>query len=334
MRVLQIANYSERGGGISVQVRLIRDHLAAGGTACDIVSTKGPFRDRMTAIGRLLFKGRRYDVFHVHACSGKGFFPAVVGIGIGRLLRRRIVFTYHGGGAEAFFLRKTRLVRFFISRTDVNVVLSEFIGKIYRQYGFPYTVIPNIVELKETYFRERETIKPRFVSIRSFYDIYNIECTLRAFRKVKMTFPDASLLLLGVGPLRKDLECFVREQQIKDVTFVGKVQNEDIYQYLAQTDIMVSSSRFDNMPVSVLEGFNAGLLVIASRVGGVPYMIRDGENGLLFEDDNDDDLARKMEYALENPDKVREMITCARQDLKHYSWDDCRSQLMRVYIGE
>ena len=45
------------------------------------------------------------------------------------------------------------------------------------------------------------------------------------------------------------------------------------------------------MQVSVLEGFNAGLLVISSNVGGVPYMIEHGRSGLVFESDKEDEMA-------------------------------------------
>jgi glycosyltransferase involved in cell wall biosynthesis len=334
MKILQIANYAEGAGGISVQVRLLRDHWIAEGVGCDVLSTKGTPLKRLSAVMKLLFLGKEYDVFHIHACSDRGFFPAVTGVTIGRLLKKRMVLTYHGGGAEAFFRRHPRLVRHYLTRTDANIVLSGFSGKIFEMFSIPCTVIPNIVALKEGVFREREEMAPRFISIRSFHDIYNVECTLRAFQRVQDLYPDASLLLLGDGPLREELETFVKDREMTHVTFVGQVGNDEIYRYLARCDIMVSSSRIDNMPVSVLEGFNAGLLVIASNVGGVPYMIQDGVNGFLFESDDDRGLAQKMVFALEHPAEVRQMVNEARQALGQYSWEHCRPQLMRLYRGE
>lgn len=334
MKILQIANFTEGVGGISVQVKLIRDHLASDGIPCDILGTKGGLVKRLSSIVKLLFYGQKYDVFHVHACSDRGFFPAIVGISIGRLLKKRVVLTFHGGGAAVFFQRHTRLVRFFLTRTDANIVLSGFVGEMYDKYHIPYSIIPNIIELKECVFKEREGLDPHFIGIRSFREIYNIECTLRAFHRVQNRYPDACLVLLGDGPCRSSLEHFVEEHKIQHVSFVGQVDNDEIYRYLSRCDVMLSSSRFDNMPVSILEGFNAGLLVIASNVGGVPYMIRDGENGLLFESDNDEEMARKMVYALENPKRVRMMVRNAHQSLEHYSWDNCSPKLMSLYTGD
>ena len=333
MKILLIANYEEGVGGISVQVKLQHDLFRGDGYACDILSTKGSVAKRSKAVFDLLSKGRKYDVFHIHACSDRGFLPAVLGIRIGRLLKKRIVLTFHGGGAEGFFRRKEKFVKRYLNRTSANIVLSGFIGRVFDQYGIPYTVIPNILEAGVSAFRERSEIRPWFIGIRSLTETYNIKCTLRAFAIVLEKYPDARLTLLGGGPLKAELEKFVADHHIQNVTFVGQVPNTEISRYLDEADIMVSSSRFDNMPVSVLEGFRAGLLVISSNVGGVPYMIEDGRNGLLFENDNDHQMAEKMLAAVEDPDATRQMIANARQSLEDYKWENCREKLLALYKG-
>ncbi|MBP5474051.1 MAG: glycosyltransferase family 4 protein [Bacteroidales bacterium] len=331
MKVVLIANYSEQGGGISVQVRQLWKKLSDEGIGCDIVSTKGSLWERLRAICFLLFSGRKYEVFHVHACSGWGFFPAIVGITIGKCLRRRVVLTYHGGGAERFFRKRKRVVSFFISKTDANIVLSGFVGKVYDKYGFKYTIIPNIIEMDVCHFRQRHQIHPVFISIRSFTETYNLHCSLRAFKIVKGLFPDAKLFLVGDGPLKDTIQSFANDNGISGVSFVGHVSNYQIYDYLNQADIMISSSHFDNMPISFLEGFNAGLLVVATNVGGVPYMIKDGENGLLFEDDDYNEMADKMVYAVTHQQDSIRMICSAYNSLDNYKWESIKDKLISVY---
>ena len=331
MKILLVANYEDGVGGISVQVGLLRDLLLGEGYSCEILSTKGSVANRIKATMKLLSIGRRYDVFHIHACSNRGFLPAVLGISIGRILKKRIVVTFHGGGAEGFFLRKQRLVQHFLTRTSANIVLSGFVGRVFDQYGIPYTVIPNVLEFDGNSFRERTDIKPRFISIRSFTEIYNVKCSLKAFGAVQEKYLDASLTLLGDGPLKSELEQFVVDHNIQNVSFVGLVPNSEVYRYLDNADIMVSSSRVDNMPVSILEGFKAGLLVIASNVGGIPYMIEDGLNGLLFESDNDREMAEKMTTAVEYPEHTLDMIKKARLRLKQYTWEVVSTQLFPLY---
>ena len=331
MRVLQIANYKEGVGGISVQVKLLKDKLRIEGFECDILSTKGSAWQRLCSITRLLRIGKEYDAFHVHACSGRGFFPAVIGITVGRWLHKRIVLTYHGGGAEEFFSKHPRMVRHYLSKTYANIALSGFIGKVFDRYGLKYTVIPNIVEMEDRNSRVRKTIMPHLISIRTLAETYNIECTLKSFALVKQEFPEATLILAGDGPLRHQLEDFVRDNSIRDVTFVGQVNNGQIYHYLNQADIMVSSSWTDNMPVSILEGFNAGLLVIASNVGGIPYMIEDRKNGLLFNAGDHFELANQIKWAINNQNTCMSMIENARQSVNRYSWSEIREKVLVLF---
>lgn len=334
MRVLLIANYSKDGGGISVQVKLLQEKLRQEGVSCDILSTRGSLLQRMKSVFRLYSQGRKYDVFHIHACSDKGFLPAIIGVTSGRFLGKRTVLTYHGGGAEGYFRKHPRLVRYYLSRTSANIVLSEFIGQVFKQYGLKYSVIPNIIELHNHSVRERDIIHPNYICIRALSETYNLDCTLRAFETVVKKKPKATLTILGDGPSRIKLENMVRKRRIPHVSFVGHIDNEDIYQYLDKADVMVSSSRFDNMPVSILEGFNAGLLVVASRVGGVPCMIEDGKNGLLFDNDDAAMMADKMLYVIDNQQQSLKMIDAERLSLGHYCWENNKVLLFNLYNGD
>lgn len=331
MKVLQIANYKPGTGGISGQVEKIHACLDAEGVDNSIFSVKGSVWYRIKSFFKLFQTGRNYDVFHIHTCSHGGFISAVIGVTVGRRLKKRIVLTYHGGSGEVFFEKHTRFVKRFLLRTDTNIVLSGFLGAVFKKYGIPCVEIPNIIELDESKFVEREVVTPKFISVRSLEPLYNVECILLAFQKVKRVIPEATLLVLGGGSQREDLEEMVSENDIRDVTFTGRVDNSQIYDYLNQADIMLSAPRIDNMPVSLLEAFNAGLLVISSNVGGVPFMIEDGKTGLLFESDNADELAEKMIQAVKEPEKTRLMIKSAHATLGKYSWNKVKEKLLPVY---
>ena len=76
---------------------------------------------------------------------------------------------------------------------------------------------------------------------------------------------------------------------------------------------------------------NAGLLVISSRVGGVPYMIEHGKTGLLFESGNADALAQEMLWALGHPDKVSHIIMQAQDDVQKYTWENVKENILNLY---
>lgn len=330
MKVLLITNYKKGTGGISVQVELLQRNLRKEGIEADIFNTRGSVIYRLLCKRKLLKKAEDYDVLHIHCCSKVGFFPAIVGISVGKKLGKRVVLTYHGGGADEFFRKHKRIVRHYLLKTDANIVLSGYLGRVFGKFGIPYTVIPNVIELDGSRFRLRESVNPDFISTRTLSPLYNIECILRAFKRVKQQIPQATLRIVGDGPSRTGLEEMVRAEGIKDVLFVGMVDNSEIYSQLDKADIFLSAPRIDNMPVSILEAFNAGLLIISSNVGGVPYMIEDGVNGLLYESDNDKELAEKM-MSIVTDSKSLSMIENAHSSLAAYSWESVWTKLSKVY---
>ena len=94
---------------------------------------------------------------------------------------------------------------------------------------------------------------------------------------------------------------------------------------------MLSSPLEDNMPVSLLEAFSAGLLVVSSNVGGVPYMVENGKTGLLFESDNDEEMSEKMLWALSHHEECLKMIRNAKKDVKKYSLEVVGKQIKALY---
>ena len=360
MKLLLISNYQHGIGGINAQVDLLYTYFnQEDGIKADIFSTKGKPLRRCIAFFQLLCKARRYEVLHIHACSYWGMVPAVFGVIAGKLWRKRIVITYHGGEAAEYFAKHVGFVKRWLGRANQVIVLSGFLKEIFDQYDIPCVVIPNIVVLQPQQERTRN-IAPRFISIRHLEPLYNIPCILQAYEQVLKVYPDATLDILGRGSQREELEAYVEERQLTGVTFVGQVPNQQIYDYLAKADIMLSAPKIDNMPVSLLEAMNAGALVISSRVGGVPYMIEEYDmaigngqwaiddetnrqspianrpnkvTGLLFESGNADELAEKMIWALEHPEEVKQIIAQAQVDVQKYAWENVKQQSMKVYGG-
>lgn len=331
MRVLLVCNYKPKVGGISGQVDILQKMLASDGHTAEVFSTKAPFLQRLLLPFKLRSKGKDFDVFHIHCCSHWGFLPAVVGVSVGKRLGKRIVLTYHGGGGEKFFDQHPKLVRHYLTRTDANIVLSGFLAQVFEKHGLPFVTIPNILELDDSRFRLRERLQPNYICTRAHEPLYNLPCILRAFRKVQSIRPEATLTLVGSGSEHENLVRMAEELGLQNVTFTGRVANEDIYTYLDRADIMLSAPTVDNMPVSLLEAMNAGLLVISSKVGGVPYMVKNNSTGLLFESDDSDALAGKMLWAIDNQTISRTITLQAHKAVSRYRWENIKEQLYKAY---
>jgi len=186
--------------------------------------------------------------------------------------------------------------------------------------------------MNDCLFKQRDRIRPNFISVRHLRELYNVSCILRAFKIVQQQLPEATLTILGDGNQRVDLEKWTVENNLKNVTFVGAVPHKEMYHYLQQADVFVSAPKVDNMPMSVLEAFNAGLLVISSNVGGVPFLVADNSTGYLFESDNDKQFAEKMLLAVRNQQQSINMIQSAKKALECYSWNHIKNELLKCYV--
>jgi L-malate glycosyltransferase len=103
---------------------------------------------------------------------------------------------------------------------------------------------------------------------------------VRTLKHVVAQRPDARLLLIGEGPEREKIEHEVQECDLAgNVRFLGL--RKDVARLLAAADVFLLTSISEGIPVTVLEAMSAGLPVVATRVGGVPEVLEEGETGLM-----------------------------------------------------
>jgi glycosyltransferase involved in cell wall biosynthesis len=123
---------------------------------------------------------------------------------------------------------------------------------------------------------------------------------LVAFRRLRDSGVDACLCMVGDGPDRPQLERRAHELGVvRDTLFLG--YQEDVAPYYAAFDALVLPSGNEGTPVSAIEALAAGRPVVATRVGGVPDVVRDGEDGFLVEAGATDDLADRLERLARDP---------------------------------
>ena len=108
-----------------------------------------------------------------------------------------------------------------------------------------------------------------------------LDILLEAARIICNGFPQARFLIIGDGPLREQLEFQAEQLDLHSdhVQFLGS--REDIPELMSALDVFVLSSEREGLPVAMLEAMAASKPVVATRVGGIPEVIRDGHNGLL-----------------------------------------------------
>jgi len=285
----------------------------------------------MTYVPLLARELKRADVVHVFSASYFSFLlaplPAIV---VARALGKPVVVHYHSGEAPDHLARSS-VARAALSRTDGNVVPSSFLAHVFSSFGLSARVVPNLVDLGRFTFRERSPLRPRVLSTRNFEPLYNVACTLRAFKRFQERMPGASLTLVGSGGEDAKLRALARDLALRNVVFAGQVDPDEIANYYAEHDVYLQSPNIDNMPVSILEAYASGLPVVSTDVGGIPTILSDERHGLLAPADDDRALAAQMLRLFDEPHLARQLAANAFGTCHTYGWPSIRTQWLDIY---
>ncbi len=304
----------------------------------NIRGTRALFR-LVPYLARLWQASRRVDLFHVMANSGWSWhLCAAPAVWIASLRGRPVIINYRGGEAECFFGRSLRWIKPTLDRADRIVVPSGYLEKVFGNYGYSTTVVPNVVDVERFARPQRGAVSnsfarpyPHILVARRLEPIYDIATALRAFRLVKNEFNQASLSIAGSGPQRKYLESLTQELGLTDaVKFLGDIENPDMPSLYHSADIVLNPSLADNMPISILEALASGTPVVSTDVGGVPYLVRDNDTALLVPPGDEQAAANAVLRALN--EQISMNLTASGYALvKQFHWAHVRDRLFRVY---
>jgi glycosyltransferase involved in cell wall biosynthesis len=332
MRILIIANYVENKGGISGVVYGHHVKIREEGHFSEIFSTKSNIVSRSSMIFRLAMKIPGFDVVHIHGSSYFGFFPVVLGVIAGKCIhRKKVIVTYHGGGAEAFLQRFGRPVRRVLARADHVTVMSPFLEGIFRRHGIQVTILPNLLLQEKEEIRPLRFGHPRLISIRAIEPNYNVDDIIKAFCLIRRKHTSAELRIAGEGTQTPAMIRLCDELHLRNVRFIGKILNQHMQRELKKSNIMISVPSIDNQPLSILEAFASGIPVVATNVGGVRDMITDRRNGFLVDPHRPDQIARKVDWIMTHKARMNEVTRNAGHELRKHYWESIRPQLFSLY---
>jgi glycosyltransferase involved in cell wall biosynthesis len=280
----------------------------------------------------LLREVRKYDVIHIFSASYLSFLIAPTpAIFVSKLYGKKIVLNYHSGEAEDHLRRWRRSTLPILNLCDAIVVPSEYLVRVFSSFGLKASAIFNIIELDKFAFRERNQLRPVFLSNRNLEPHYGVDCVLRAFARIQQQTPEASLTVVGDGSQREALEKLTTELNLQHTSFTGRVEHEQIYEHYTNADVFLNASRIDNQPLSILEAFACGLPVVTTNAGGIPDIVTDQKTGLVVAVDDCKTLAERATKLLCDRNMSITITKNAREECSKYTWEVVCEQWLRLY---
>ncbi len=264
-----------------------------------------PLRDLMATV-RLarVIRRERPQILHTHTAKA-GTVGRLAAILAGSRRPPVVVHTFHGHVLRGYFDPiRTRfflaLERWLAAHSTALIAVGPQVRDDLVALGVApaerFTVIRLGIELEERVGPSEDVgWVGRMTAVKRTEDV------LEAFKRLRDNGVDASLWMVGDGPDREQLERRASELGvIRDTLFLG--YQEDVAPYYAAFDALLLPSANEGTPVSVIEALAAETPVVATRVGGVPDVVREGEEGFLVETGDTDELAERLTRLARDPE--------------------------------
>lgn len=300
-----------------------------------------------SVIARL--RSLQVDVIHTHS----PFLMGGLGARSAHRLGLPLVFTYHtlyeeyvhyspiARGLAKRLMRK--ISRDYCNRCDAVIAPTQVVSDLLLTYGVKTPVIVNPTgidlsryeQLDQSWLRLRYGIPAEhriLLFVGRLGQEKNVTFLIRAFAKVADSDPRSTLVLIGGGPLRSDLERLSRSLGLSSrVVFTGPMQPDDMPTAYGGADIFVFPSMTDTQGMVITEAMAAGLPVVAVRAYGTNNVVDDGVNGLLTAAD-ETEFADAVATLLSDVTLLNRLAVRTHEKAVEMSSTKCAKRLEKVYL--
>lgn len=339
-RVLVVGSAEQSGGGVASVIRLMKKMPVWQQYQCYWLGTQiqrnygWKLWYALKAYLIALFIIWRYDIVHFHTVPDKICLIIQMPVFLLALMgRKRIIMHIHMGN-QLRSHAQNRLFRWHLKRADQVILLAKKWETLFREeftdIKVPTTVIYNPCETTpEVPFEEKvKTI----VMVAYFNDNKAPDLLLRAWQDIKDRHPGWRIAMLGNGEVERFQRMAADMGLESSVTFTGYLTGAEKEQYFRHASILCMCSYEEGFPMVVLEAWMHGICVVTTPVGGLPDVLEDGKNALVFDFGNWQQLADQLERLILDGTLRRTMSAYSRQvALNRFSPQETNKQLSTIY---
>ena len=223
----------------------------------------------------------------------------------------------------------------FVDRIVVN---SEYMrNNVVTWYGInrhKIVVIPNGVDMRKFHERDDQLAldgDPAILYLGRLSRIKGVDVLIQAIAKLRSELPNIKLHLVGSGYM-SDFQLIVKEKKMeKFVVFHGWAPDSMVPHYYKSADVLVFPSRYEPFGIVILEAMASGAPIIASNAGGIPEILSNGENGILFKSSDADALSKAILALHQDNNLKKKIIQGALKTVAKYSWDNVAERYVSLY---
>ncbi|MDP3900201.1 MAG: glycosyltransferase [bacterium] len=229
--------------------------------------------------------------------------------------------------------RKRRVEKKVARNAQKIITPSQYLKKIVKQWGVSegkIEVIYNTINFQNVTPAKKADSEKWLVTVARLVPWKGMEALIEVMPELLKTEKNLKLNIIGDGPLFEKLKLKIDNLEMADsIRLLGKLSHDETLGYLKAADIFVLNTGYEGLPHTVIEAMQAGVPVVATKVGGNPEVIENNKTGLLVEYNNRKELARAIITLLSDEVLRKNMSANAQENLDRFSKDKMIQSLIK-----
>ncbi len=276
-----------------------------------------------------------YDIVHIHVSENGGYYRYVPVIYWARLLNRRIVIHVNSSKFDLFFNKQIGILKNIIIKSldKTNLIITvgqEWYNVFIKLTATNVVIVHNFIEVPDENLYNpvsENIVTTGYVGQRKgYYDL------IEAIPKIIEKFPKYKFSFCGNGEVEQIKERLIEKQINDNVELTGWLSKKQIFQKLKSSSIYVLPTYNEGMPLAILEAMSFGLPIITTKVGAIPSLINENENGIFVRPGNIAEISNALINLIDNEELRMQISNNNYQKIKEsYSIESGMNQIIAHY---
>ncbi|MCD6576188.1 MAG: glycosyltransferase family 4 protein [Nanoarchaeota archaeon] len=262
-----------------------------------------------------------------------GEFPFVFLIPLLKFCGKTVSVTFHltGGHKSITNIILRKILVHYLNKSDNIIAVSNYSKEILLRSGVSKSKIKviyngvNTTKVSNHKYAQRKIL---------FFGRLSKEKGIFTLLDAARVLTGFTFYIVGKGPLYNRIKEYIKHKKIKNVKLLGYLPYSKLKKEILSAEMVVFPSLHEAFPIAILETMSYGKPVIATNVGGIPEMIKDGKNGILIKPNSVRSLTRAI-TKLHNDKKLRIKLSrnATNTVKKIFAWDTIIKKILNVYMG-
>ncbi len=288
----------------------------------------------------ILSFNHKINLIHIHSTVDSSFKRKSVFIKLSKFYKKKILLHMHGGAFPAYYDSKSiskqqSIIRILNSVDKIAVIVEYPWVEWFKEIGIPeenIVVIHNTIDLTDRIQLPEKNPEIRMIYMGKLNKEKGIYDLLEVLKEHKYELNGKLKLRIAGFYKEQRLVNVIKDYNLNDiVSFEGFLSGNDKKRFLSWGNVLIQPSYFEAQSISILEGMSYNLAILASNVGGIPSIVKNNENGMLFMPGNLNEIWETIHYCVSNPKEIERYGNNGAMMVKDYYPNSTIGKLKQVY---